>query len=656
MKKYGLFILLCLFLGMGSAMAEDSWLQLSAESGVYARPFYLEVQCSLSQAEIHYTLDGSAPTLSSPLYTAPLYLDRTVGRYDPLSHIQGLHIENDYSPITDFPSAHVVRMAVIQPDGTIAATAEGTFFVGYRSREDLFGPLPIISLMMNKDDLFDYETGIFMLGESYEEWAEKQTEAYEAWEVYGNFSNKGREWERPVTVDFMMSPDEHFTQVMGVRIKGAASRTAPQKSLRLIARDDYGKKNITYPLLPDNICEADGTVLAKYKSITLRNGANDRDNARIRDPYVSFLARELNMETAMSRPVVCFINGEYWGVYTLTEEFSDHHLANHYGLKDENIITIKKSKVEDGTEEDENLFWDMYRFITENDMADAALYQTATELVDIKSMADYAAVTLYIANEDGIFHYNNWMMWRVRQPERNTHPYADGRWRMVLYDSDYSSDVYGDGNAYGINTIKNLLFQEYEAWHPARMITSLMKNEHFRREMVLSLCDVRNLSFEKNRALALADEMAREYASQTNQTFLRFGPDWVVKWNMDSHYQNRLNTLKTFFAGRYTAFSYHIQSAFRLSRYAEIRLSSTAPEMGCILVNERNIPVTSLQVHYFPEYPITLTAQPEEGCVFKEWRVVKGENVVLSHPGNITTQLSFQGDCAIEAVFESFHH
>lgn len=655
MKKISLCLLACcLLLLFCPVCAEETVITLSHESGFYPKPISLTITCSQPYAQLHYTLDGTAPTLDSPLYTDPISLQRTVGRYDPLSRITGLHLEGDYLSEKDFPSAHVLRVAALWPDGTVSAETAGTYFVGYSDRSVLFGDLPILSLIMDPGDLFDYEKGIFMLGASFDQWNAQQTEPYEAWEVFGNFSNKGKEWERPVTVDFMLAEGEQFVQNMGLRIKGAASRTAPQKSMRLIAREEYGKKNIRHPLLPGNICQADGTVMEKYKSITLRNGANDRDHARIRDPFISQLARGLNIETALSRAAVCYINGEYWGLYTLTEEYSDHHLANHYGLENENVITIKKSEVEDGVEADADLFWDMYHFISDNDMADPAAYAKAAEMVDIKSLADYAAVTLYIFNEDGIFQYNNWQIWRVRQPQPDQSPLADGKWRMMLYDSDYSSGVYTDGYGYQTNTIRELLLdKEYEEWHPARLITSLMANEDFRREVILSLCDVRNLYFEKCRVDALLASMTAEYEKQTNNTFLRFGPEWIARWNVPNHLEEQLNILHRFFTGRYHVFSSHIRSAFQLKNYSEITVSSSDSAKGSVKVNDRNIRIADpLILHYFTEFPITLTAVPEEGCTFVGWQTEPDGNIIPEDADALSTLVLLNGHGKITAVFE----
>lgn len=648
-----LLVCLCLLLVMSTAAGEDAQIHLSHESGFYVKNIQLEATCTYPDAVIHYTLDGSAPGIDAPVYEGAIPLTSTVLKEDPLSHIPGTYHGAFFQPMQDMPSAHAVRFAALLPDGTVAAEAAGTYFIGYESRQALFDDLPIISLMMDKDDLFDYERGIFMLGATFDAWKETRPEGFEDWEAQGNYSNRGREWERPVMVDFMMAEGEQFIQSMGVRIKGGASRSQAQKSMRLIARDDYGKKNIKYPLLPGNICQADGEVLSKYKSINLRNGANDNDTARIRDPLISLLARGMEIETAMNRPAVCFINGEYWGLYTLTEEYSDHHLTNHYGLEDENVITIKRGQLEDGVEQDQKRYDSLVNFFAQNDFTDPRAYAKAKQKIDVKSFADYMAVNLYIANEDGIFEWNNWQMWRARITDKEN-PYADGRWRMMLYDSDYSSDVYGNGTTFADNTIFVRLIQtEYESYHPVYITISLMENEEFRKELILSLCDVRNLFFEKNRTNALIDQMAGEYTRQRQNTFLRFGPEWIARWDPDTHFQNEISELKRFFTGRYSVFPTHIRQAFRLQNPVEITVLSSDPEKGSVLVNSRPVPIEEkMHLLYFPEYPITLTAQPAEGCTFVGWQLSDESRAALSDPAALFTTLSFTKNVTVTAVFE----
>ena len=652
---FSLFLALFTLAFACGAAAEEIDVNLSLESGFYAEELQLEITCNSNDVTLYYTTDGSLPDESDRLYEGPIHLTSTINKPDTLNKILDTNTEeNKFEPWKDFPSAHVIRAAAILPDGTVADTAAGTFFIGF-DRQETFGDLAVVSLMMEYDDLFDYDTGIYVLGATFEEWDAEQEEPYEAWETQGNFSNRGMEWERPVVADFILE-DESFSQNMGVRIKGGVSRSAPQKSLRLIARDEYGKKNIKKALYPDNICEETGEVLDRYKSVTLRNGGNDRDNTKIRDPYITLLAEGLEMETAAVQPAVGFINGEYWGVYTLTEEFNDNYFQHHYGLDNENVMIMKNNELKDGDEEgiDEDLYWEMFDFILYEDMADPALYAQAGDMLDLKSFADYVAVALYIANEDGIFQNNNWMMWRVRDTEASDHPLSDGKWRMILFDTDYSSDVYGDGGSYSADNISDPLFwAEYDEMHLAALVKSLMNSEEFVQQLLLSMGDVRNLYFTKTRAKALLKEMTAQYQPYMDDTFLRFGPYWVAEWSLKNHYKDKLKGLDTFFQGRYDRFLDIAANAFELETPVNVNLKLSDGEKGSVILNGRDDKAFSqtLETKQFSEFSFTLTAVPKDGATFKGWESNNGKTV-FSDPAALTTQVTVEDSCAITAVFE----
>ncbi|MBR6752899.1 MAG: CotH kinase family protein [Clostridia bacterium] len=648
-------LLLCLCLLVSCACAEETLdVDLSLESGFYPDTMELEITCNVPGTAIYYTTDGSRPDSTDKLYDGPLSLTPTTNMPDPLTRINNTNTEEDlFTPWTDFPSAWVIRAAAVDADGEVVDTAAGTFFIGY-DRQETYGDLPIISLMIEEEDFFSDETGIYVLGDTFAIWDAEQTEPYEAWQAQGNFSNSGREWERPVTVDFLMAEGDSFSQNMGVRIKGGTSRSAAQKSLRLIAREEYGKKNIKYPLFPDNICEESGEVLEKYKSVTLRNGGNDRDNAKIRDPFISRLADGMEMETAGNRPVIGFINGQYWGLYTLNEEYNDNYIQHHYGIDNENVIIMKNGELKDGDDEglDEDLFWELFFFIEENDMSDPEMYAQACEMMDMKSFADYVAVALYIINEDGIFQDNNWMMWRVRDPEISDHPYADGKWRMMLFDTDYSSDVYGNGQTFSKDNVSSeLLSVEYEDYTLGALLNMLMASEEFRTEVIYSLMDVRNLYFTKDNCKTLLKTMTASYKPYVNDTFMRFGPNWVAKWSLDHHFSNNLHVVEAFFQGRYDAFPGIVANAFQLETPMNVNIKVSGN--GSVILNNRESKAihTTLETKAFQEYPLLLTAVPDEGATFVGWQV-NNQNVTVSDPAALSTEVWFATSFAITAQFE----
>ncbi len=649
MKK----LLACLFalalMMTASALAAELELTFNAMSGFYDDPFTLEMIANSKKAAIYYTLDGSVPDENSMVYEGPLSLTDSNARADVLMRIGGTNSAEEYIPTMDFPTAHVVRAVAILPNGERSNVISGTYFVGC-DREALYGDTAIVCLVTDKDNLFDYEDGIYILGKIFDQWAPQQTEPFEDWAAVGNFTQHGKEWERPVSVTLLASDGASFTQDMGMRIKGGASRGYHQKSIRLIAREEYGDKNVNFAVFPDNIRESDGGIVDKYKSFTLRSGANDVLFAKIRDPYITNLSVGLRFDTAQNMPVIAFINGEYWGVYTLNEEYTDKYIQYHYGIDDNNVIMVKVAELEEGTEEDYDLFLEMYDFIAWEDMEDPEIYAQACEILDMGSFADYCAMQFYIVNEDGPFHNNNWEMWRVREPEPQTHEFADGKWRMMLYDTDYSSGVYVNGGNTDTDTISGVLYgEDYEEYNPALMFQNLMLSEEFRLEFLRACGDVNNLYFSAGRAADMLETMQEQYLPYVPDSLRRFGPQWVT-WNPENHYKTNLKNLSRFFQGRASSYMDVVKNALDLDNPVAITVKIKGD--GQVFINGRDVPVkNNARIRVFADCELTITAVPGEGAAFAGW-TTSHDTAVLTDAAALTTELSFERMFTLTATFE----
>lgn len=643
-------LLLCLSAFGAAALAERGEITFSLASGFYEYPMPLEITCDVSGARIYYTTDGSIPDETDTLYDSTITLLWTTEKDDPMSHRTGITLGDTYVPQMDFPSAHIIRAVAIMPEGTRSPVVSGTYFIGY-NRQELYGDTALMFLAIDPSHLFDYDTGIYVTGRVYDEWVKDQTEAFESWQGTANYTQRGDAWERPVTVTFLPAEGEGFTQDMGVRIKGGASRGSNQKSLRLIARADYGEKNVKYELFPGNLKESDGKAVKKYKSFTLRNGGNDCDFGKIRDPFIQRLAEGMRFDTAANLPVIAFINGEYWGLYTLNEEYSDNYIDYHYGINNDNVVTVKVGEIDDGEEEDIALFDEMLNYIAYSDMSDPEKYAKACEMLDMGSFADYCALQLYIGNQDGPFQNNNWQMWRVRVPGEDDSPYADGKWRMMLYDTDFSSGIYNNGATFGEDNITPVLTTtDYEWRHPGLLFNSLIQSEEFLGEFVSAACDIRNLYFSKARAGALLDEMTDRYLPYQADTLLRFGPQWVT-WNPTNHFSTHLKNIRTYFNGRYDRFLDILKQPFELSNPVTLTLKIEGE--GTILINSREeTPIEkTTSVKYFPEFGITVTAVPAEGRRFAGWTVSSSYGQVEDASAE-TTVFTFTRTVKLTAVFE----
>lgn len=636
---------------------EGSYVSFSLDSGFYEKTQKLALSCNVEGALIYYTTDGSTPTKTSTLYQNEITLSRQLYTQNVLAAQTGTSAGNKYIPDYSVDKCTVIRAIAYLPDGTTTPLTHASYFIGL-DREK-YGNVPIVSLITDFDNLYDYDTGIYVLGKTHDEWlAEDPARAnLDSWQQTGNYSNRGREWERPVSVELITADGTHgFKQNMGVRIMGGASRNQTQKSLKLYAREEYGAKNLKYALIPDNLNKS-GELIAKYKTFVLRVGGNDADSARVRDPFLQTLVKDARFETQQSTPCVVFINGEYWGMYTINEDYTDNHFENNYGIDNNNIVLIKRGELEEGEDSDLSLFHDMYLFITRNDMSNPEFYSAACELVDMESFIDYFAFQLYIHNEDSIFENNNWRLWRVRNTDMATE-WSDGKWRFAAYDNDFSTGIYSGAGNSAYNNISPVTApsssrereSNIENYVPIELFRSLLDSNEFRNDLILALCDMRNIYFEPTHASRLLDEMSKPYLKLMPETFKRFGPDWIAYQDTALYYESKVNELRNYITKRYNAMPNIIKDTFGLGPMKKLNISTNDTSLGTVQINERNVDLSlSFSGMYFPESTVTLTAVPAEGCKFVRWEVTSGELGDTSSP---TIRFSMESGITINAIFE----
>ena len=635
---------------------EGDYVGFSLESGFYEKSQEVTLYCNTAGAKIYYTLDGSTPTENSTLYEGPITIKNRTSEPNVLSAQTGIAPGNNYVPNYNVDKGTVIRAIAVLPDGTATPVFHATYFVGIDRTKYL--DVPVVSLITDFDNLFDYETGIYTLGKTYDDFvSDPANAALESWQMQGNYTNRGREWERPVSVELITADGTPgFVQNMGMRIMGASTRNQAQKSIRIYAREDYGKKNLKYELIPGNM-KSDGTdILRKYKSFVLRIGGNDADFGRLRDPYLQNLVQGANFDTQQHTPCVVFINGEYWGMYTITEDYSDNYFENNYGIDNNNIVLIKKGEVEDGEETDIELYYDLFNFITGNDMTDASNYAKACELLDMDSFIDYCAFNLYIFNKDSIFDNNNWRMWRVRTADGATE-WSDGKWRMAVYDTDFSTGIY-DGpdsaNTDNISPVVNAAsdeeyLQNMEDYAPIEIFRSLLQNESFKHDFILALCDMRNIYLEPKVAKKELDAMSGTYTSLLADSWRRFGPDWIAM-NPEGHHAGKLKDLSGFISKRYVAMPNMVKKIFDMSPASKLNINANDKTMGTVLVNGRELNLNfDFGGMYYPELTVTVTAVPAEGYKFVGWTVKKGK---ISDTSSATLTFSMESAVTLQANFE----
>ena len=599
----------------------------SRESGFYKDAFLLEIATTTaSGVKIYYTTDGSVPTNESTCYEGEILIQNRTNEPNVLASKTGIGTLSGYIPNFNIDKSTVIRAIAYDEEGNASEVVTKTYFVGMEMEK--YNHLPIISIVTDPDNLFDYNTGIYVQGATYDQWIANggDPNTTNSWELPGNYTQEGRTWERPVHIDYFEGDGSlGFSQDLGMRIMGGGSRSYEQKSLKFFAREEYGKKNVKYPLIPGLTKEVDDTTpLTTFKTFVLRNGGNDNFYAKLRDPYFQSLVEDRNIETQGARPVIVFIDGEYWGLYSLNEDYSDDYIKNNYNIDKDNVVMIKRGKIEEGTEKDKLLYDELISFAKNNDLSVAKNYDELSHMMDIQSFIDFCATEIYLGNEDWINYNNNYRLWRSRTT--SSQPYEDGKWRWMIYDTEYSLDLYNLGKNYEFDAIQYIydwgeIGQDY--FTQIVLFEALMQNEDFKEQFVTTFMDLANLNFEPNSASNKLDEIVAQYSPCINDSFYRFGPDFVVDYCVPQDYFNeQVDAIRSALYNRNHYVPNMLKKHFDLEKDpVDVTITTNTPVGGSVKINtiQPDFSNCTWTGKYFTDYPITVTAIPAEGYHFIGW-------------------------------------
>jgi len=555
------------------SVAEPS-VKLSHKGGIYAEGFSLAIE-PLEDGDIYYTLDGSDPTLSDTAlrYSAAITITDRSGDKNTVSAVEPVLFAGSFNEVNkerngftceleppadeDVDKCTVIRAAVKRADGTFGGDVSAAYFIG-RAADHITGieeyctaaggSLAVISISMDYDDLFDSERGIYVKGDIFDSALdeflaeERLRDSDTARRLAANYSQRGREWEREAAVTlFEVTPDgaqEMLTQNCGIRIQGNYSRSDLQKGFRLYARKDYGENNFDYAVFGQDYLNTSGDVMDKFDTLVLRNGGNCAFSSKFNDTYWQSLVKDLDCGTQRSRPCVVYLNGEYWGLYILQEDYTNDHMEDKYGVNKDDVVIYKgdaeslelgykldEGDLPDGVTDESYYFHELLTFFdTHTDLKSEADYEAFTKLVDPYSVMDYFAVNCWIDNKWD-WPGKNWSMWKTTTADP-ANEYGDGRWRFLFYDIEFGG-VGGEGDVRNV-TIKNANYKDLglldmNTSNPAVLCFAyLMTNDGFRAEFCEKLTGLADGCFQEDTALAQLEYFSATYGPLFEQFFLRY--------------------------------------------------------------------------------------------------------------------------------------
>ena len=405
----------------------------------------LPAQLSFSSKEqVYYTIDGSTPRAGS---------DRTREYLDTKS-LRFYAKLNDYlsaistSPIWKSPRhlkkrGLVLKMSIRDDQGRFSEPVVRQFLP--RSEKHDEGSLPTIGLVIDPDDMFRYDKGLFIQGQesyrktAFEDERLKQPGWYRYWTLPANYHTRGAASRRPIFISYFNERGDLEFEGNGVfRLKGDASRALPQKALLIQPEDRINRKTFFQKSEDFNL-----------NKILLRSSGGDFIHTMLRDALSQKLIQKTSLEEQSYRAVTVYLNGEYWGIQNLREEVDVDHLLNKYNLARSDLEYVELSMSKFKKEE----AWPSWKKTME-DLSLAidagAGIEKLRECFEISELADYFAIQCFIANTD--WPNNNVKAYRIL----DDHP-QQGKWRFLIYDTDFAYAGSGDKEAYNYSMHQHIL-------------------------------------------------------------------------------------------------------------------------------------------------------------------------------------------------------
>ncbi len=547
------------------------------EGGLYGGPVTATVSDPSGLAElITWTLAGWDPGPDSTLYTDPITLTETA----------------------------VLRARSFETGKLPSPIATRSYLIGETSE------LPLVSVVTDPDNLWDNEIGIYVFGDDYDP----------QYPYHG--ANFWQDWERAAHLEYIGADGLNILDLdLGIKIHGNISRTLPQKSLRLMMRGGYGAGAIEYSFFPDKAQDT-------FERLILRNAGSDWCLGHLRDGFAQSTAEHMDLDYQAYRPLLIYLNGEYWGIQNLRERMDSHYIDTYFGVDPDSVDILEERGTSYDIVAGDNDHWeDLVHFFEDYDISDPANYAYVQTQMEVLNYSHYNIVEVFFGNMD--WPRSNRRYWRPRRP--------DGRWRWFLLDLDMSTGlgeaVDFDNLAYATDEVGGY---QNPLW-ATLMLRGLLDNADYRFDFINRYADLLNSTLSP---ASLEQRLQTARAALENEIERH-----QLRW--DSSYEtwdNEMLSILDWLQQRPGYAREHLRQKFALGDTLTLTLDIDPPGSG-------EIALTALRVDtlwsglYFEGHPLALRAEALAGWEFSGW----SEGGLPADPEILYTPT---GPTQLSAIFE----
>jgi len=380
--------------------------------------------------------------------------------------------------------------------------------------------LPCVEIDIDENYLWSPDSGLYVIGRN----------GIPSNCMLGFAANYNQKWEYPATFRFYPEGlDESVIEnQVGFRIKGNCSREKAMKSVGLYWRSEYGSAYAEYPFFPD-------LGIGTFKRLLLRNSGNDFGLTHMKDAAMAEIIKEYaRVEYASYRPVILYLNQEYWGIHNLREMLTPHHFSCHYGVDEDLVDLLGGSPLapyaDDGSAG--TFLSEVIDYVKTHDLAEDEYYHHLAQLIDMENLMDYFIIETYTMNRD--WPLSNMKWWREDRTDG-----AYNKWKWILYDLDAA---FAPENLQTV-WIGDLIGDDHRANKEDGffLLNQLIRNEAFTGEFIGRYMFFLDTVYDPDRVekiiREMMDRLQEEYPAHSNKWHTLKPQDWkravedMIEWN-----------------------------------------------------------------------------------------------------------------------------
>ncbi len=542
----------------------------SHESGFYTEPITLTISCK-GVTRIFYSDNGDDPFDNNKmLYTEPIEIKETM----------------------------VIRVVVFDPGAIPSKSITKTYFINEQIT------IPVVSLTSDTRNLWNKKVGIY------------------------NEKNEEEIWERPAYFEYFNAKGEQeISMEIGVKLFGRFSRRSKKKSFTLVPRSKYGDDMIHYKFFDDkDIDTFKGIIIRADASygIDIDESSKYMVGARIKNELIYEINKELGSKVDMQayQPAILFLNGKYWGLYTIMERKGVDFIRSNFAVKGPLDIINPYDRYRDPSfvikRGDGNHYKSMMKFIKHNNLNDTAAYERVMKMIDLENFIDCWIYEVYMSKGDC---NTNTRMWRPKTME--------GKWRCMSFDQDH-------WKKYRMNMFDRLTDSKRGR---NAILRELFKSDRFTYTFINRLADCMNTVLLPGNVKRLIDEIDAKIAVERRRDRERWKEQ--VKYAKGGE---QVSWIKYFAERRPSYLKDDVVEWFELDGRFELFIDVKPMGKGRIVVNTLYLETFPWSGVYYQNIPISISAIPAEGYVFDSWSAANTSSMPLRNAPIISTN---KGDVSL---------